>query len=131
MTTLVVDANVALAVITSPSGLDVLAADDATAPPLLRSEVRSALHVALTRGLIDDEDARRGLEVLESGAIGERRHRRLGPEAWRIADQMGWAKTYDAEYLALASLLSVPIATFDRRMLRAAEELGLEIRTFA
>lgn len=34
------------------------------------------------------------------------------------------------EYLALAALLSVPIATFDRRMLRAAEELGLEIRTF-
>jgi predicted nucleic acid-binding protein len=130
MTSLVVDANVALAVVTSPDGLDVLAAEDAVAPPLLRSEVRSALHVALTRGLIDDDDARRGLEVLESGAIGERRHRRLGQEAWRIADRMSWAKTYDAEYLALAALLSVPIATFDRRMLRAAEELGLEIRTF-
>lgn len=26
-------------------------------------------------------------------------------EAWRIAQQFGWAKTYDAEYLALAKIL--------------------------
>jgi hypothetical protein len=25
----------------------------------------------------------------------------LSDEAWRIADRLGWAKTYDAEYLAL------------------------------
>lgn len=129
MTTLVVDANVVVAVLAAPGGLALMEGEEVAAPPLLRSEVRSALHVARWRGLLDEEDARRALELLESGAIGERRHRRLGDETWRIADELGWAKTYDAEYLALASLLSVPIATFDRRVVRAAEHLGIPTRT--
>ena len=130
MTTLIVDANVVFTMVAAPDGLALVEGEEAAAPPLLRSEVRSALHVARWRGLLEDEDARRALDLLESGSIGERRHRRLGAETWRIADELGWAKTYDAEYLALASLLSVPLATFDRRMLRTAEKLGIATRTF-
>jgi predicted nucleic acid-binding protein len=125
MTSLIVDANVVFEIVVSPEGASVLEGQEPAAPPLLWPEVRSALHVARWRGLLDDEDARRGLGVLESGSVKERRHRRLGPEAWRIADLMRWTKAYDAEYLALASLLRVPIASFDRRMLRAAEHLGI------
>lgn len=130
MTTLIVDANVVFTLLAAPGGLDLIEGEEAAAPPLLRSEVRSAFHVARSRGLLQEEDARRALTLLESGAIGERRHRRLGDETWRIADELAWAKTYDAEYLALASLLSVPIATFDRRMVRAAEQLGIPTRVF-
>jgi predicted nucleic acid-binding protein len=57
--------------------------------------------------------------------VRERRHRHLGREAWRISDEFGWAKTYDAEYLALAILLNAKLVTFDRRMARAAERLGI------
>ena len=32
-------------------------------------------------------------------------HPELGLEAWRIADELGWARTYGAEYVALGSLL--------------------------
>lgn len=45
--------------------------------------------------------------------------------AWRLADRFDWAKTYDAEYLALASLLEAKLVTFDKRLRRAAERLGL------
>ena len=31
---------------------------------------------------------------------------------------LGWAKTYDAEYVALAQILDIPILTRDRRLAR-------------
>lgn len=130
MTSLVLDANALLWIIGAPEGLPRLRDEDAAAPPLLWPEARSALHVARWRGLLTEEDALQALELLDSGVVRERRHRHLGREAWRIADELGWAKTYGAEYLALASLLRVPLASFDRRMLRAAERLGLETHVF-
>lgn len=122
---LVLDANVVLAAAASENGFGLFGSEQLVAPPLLWPEARSALHVALWRGLIPKEVGDRSLSVLESGRVHERRHRRLGKEAWRIADEFGWAKTYDAEYLALASLLDAKLATFDRRLRRSAERLGL------
>lgn len=37
---------------------------------------------------------------------------------------MGWAKTYDAEYLALAELLKCRFVTLDARLRRGADRLG-------
>lgn len=91
--------------------------------------VRSALHVAVWRGVLGDEDAKSANAALDSGPVQERRHPRLGPVAWEIADELGWAKTYDAEYLALASLLAAPIVTLDRRVARAADELSIARHT--
>lgn len=116
-----------MAAATSHDGFDILVSSDLVAPPLLWPEVRSSLHVASERGVIARSIAEDGLRVLESGTITERRHRRLGAEAWQIADALGWAKTYDAEYLALARLLNAPLATLDQRMARAAERLGLKV----
>lgn len=116
-----------MAAATSQDGFDVLASSDLVAPPLLWPEVRSSLHVASERGVIARAIAEDGLLVLESGVVTERRHRRLGREAWAIADELGWAKTYDAEYLALARLLDAPLATLDQRLARAAERLGLKL----
>ncbi len=128
--TFVVDANVVLHVATS-GGFDRLGGEEVLAPPLLWPEVRSVLHVARWRGLLGDEEAAAALQTLESAPLKERRHRRLGAAAWRIADELGWAKTYAAEYLALASLLRVPLATFDLRVVRAAGVLGIDTHTFA
>lgn len=121
---LVLDANVFLSAAASIKGLQLLD-DELIGPPLLWPEARSALHVSLWRGLISEELARHSLALLESKAVTERRHRRLGIEAWRIADQLDWAKTYDAEYLALALLLECPLATFDRRVQQAAERVNV------
>jgi predicted nucleic acid-binding protein len=124
---LVVDANIAFSVSASPAGAQVLDTFDPVAPPLLWPETRSALHVAAARGLITRETADRALEVLESGIVTERRHLRLGREAWAIADELGWTKTYGAEYLALARMLDAPLATLDRRLARAATRVGVAL----
>ena len=127
MTLLVIDANVALAVAASVEGTRLLHGFDPVAPGLLWPETRSALHVARARGAITRETGERALAVLDSGVVSERRHRRLGREAWAIADRLGWTKTYDAEYLALARLLEAPLATLDRRVARAAERLDVRL----
>lgn len=125
---MVLDANVVLGAATSNDGFKPFGRAELVAPPLLWPEARSALHVAVYRRLISEETGARALDILESGPVRERKHRHLGRESWRIADELGWAKTYDAEYLALAKLLDAKLVTFDRRLARAAERL--EIATF-
>ncbi len=123
---LVIDASVALAACSAPGGFDVLR-DDLVAPPLLWSEALSVLHESVWRGEVSGGLARRALEALRRAPIRERRHRRLAETAWRIADDLGLAKTYDAEYLALAELLGCRLLTLDRRLRRGAARLGYVI----
>lgn len=41
-------------------------------------------------------------------------------EAWRVAEELGWMKTYDAEYVALARLARCRLFTVDARLRRGA-----------
>jgi predicted nucleic acid-binding protein len=52
--------------------------------------------------------------------IERRHHPRLHVEASRIARQLGWAKTYDAEYVALTRLVGARLLTQDARLQRGA-----------
>lgn len=97
------------------------------APPLLWSETRSALHEALWRGEVSRQQALATLSALEHAPIRLRSHRWLGRTVWRLADEFGWPKTYDAEYVALAELLSCRLVTLDGRLRRGAERLGFVI----
>jgi predicted nucleic acid-binding protein len=67
------------------------------------------------------------LERLADAPIRPRTDRRLSREAWRLADEFGWAKSYDAEYVALAALLDCRLVTVDGRMRRATARLGFVI----
>lgn len=53
--------------------------------------------------------------------------KRLAHAAWDLADEMGWAKTYDANYVALARLLDCRVVTIDARLRRRAARLGIVV----
>lgn len=85
------------------------------------------LHEARWRGQItaaDAEQARRALAALpvERDAPDD-----LLARAWEVADELGWAKTYDAEFLALARLRGCRVVTLDARLRRSAGATGLVV----
>jgi len=47
--------------------------------------------------VITPEEAREAHERLESAPVSRRSPAALGSGAWDICDQLGWARTYDAE----------------------------------
>lgn len=124
---LVVDANVVVGACLGPRGFDRFAGRRLVAPPLMWSEARSTLHEAAWRNEIPLEDARETHDRLEHAPVERREHDELGPEALRIAEELGWAKTYDAEYVALARLLGCRLVTLDARLHRGAARLGLVV----
>jgi predicted nucleic acid-binding protein len=93
------------------------------APTLLRSQALSALHEAVQRGDIPPGEARDRL-----GRIGRLPIRLLGDavlrrRAWEVADRLGWASTYDAEYVALTQLQADALITLDADLARQAGEI--------
>lgn len=124
---LVVDASIAVRASLGGDGFQDLGDNDLYAPPLMWSEARSALHELAWRGQIPTEDARDALGRLERCPVKATEHRELGETAWQIADELGWAKLYDAEYLALARLLGCRVVTLDGRLVRGAGRLGLVV----
>jgi predicted nucleic acid-binding protein len=45
----------------------------------------------------------------------------LRRRAWELADRLGWASTYDAEYLALTQLQADAFVTLDVELARRVE----------
>lgn len=124
---LVVDASVALRACGRDDGFRELRETHLIAPPLMWSEARSALHEATSRGELASADAEDALNRLEHCPVQVDSPPELGPHAWALADKLGWAKTYDAEYIALAALRTCRVVTLDGRLLRGAARLGLTV----
>ena len=103
------------------AGAKVPARHKLLAPTLLRSQTLSALHEAVHRGDIPADIARDRL-----ARIGRMPIRLLGDavlrrRAWDLADQLGWASTYDAEYVALTQLQADAFVTLDVELARSVE----------
>src|SRR3954447_13852311 len=116
MTKFVVDAGVVVQL--ASEEVEVASAHELLAPTLLRSQTLSALHEAVQRGELGADVARDHLT-----SIGQMKIRLLGDavlrrRAWDLADQLGWASTYDAEYVALTQLQADAFLTMDAKLAR-------------
>lgn len=125
--TLVLDASVVVPACTRPNGFAAYVGEHLVAPALMWSEARSVLHRAVWQGLASREIGARSLERLEHGPVERGDSPELGFAAWRVADELGWATTYDAEYVALAQILGCRLVTVDARLRRGADRLGFVV----
>jgi len=119
MTRFVVDASAVLHL--ASIAVEVSSQHELLAPTLLRSQTLSALHEAVQRSELPADVARDRL-----ARIGRMRIRLLGDavlrrRAWEVADQLGWASTYDAEYIALTLLQADAFVTMDAELARSVE----------
>ena len=119
MTKYVVDAGAVIHIVTA--GVEVSKEHELLAPTLLRSQVLSLLHEGVQRGEIPADVARDRL-----ARIGRMSIRLLGDgvlrrKAWQVADELGWASTYNAEYVALTQLQADALITVDAEFARSVE----------
>lgn len=121
---LVIDASVAVAGSAAPHGFARFRRHELIAPSLLVFEAVSVLHEMQWRGELRPEQAVRMRRRVEEAPIERRDPDGLTAEAWRVADELGWAKTYDASYVALAQSLGCKLVTVDARLRRGTERLG-------
>lgn len=93
------------------------------APTLLRSQTLSALHEAAHAGELEPDVARERLRRVGAIPIRLLGDAVLRRRAWEVADRLGWAETYEAEYVALTILQADALVTLDAKLGRAAEGL--------
>jgi predicted nucleic acid-binding protein len=119
LTRFVVDSSVALHL--ASADIEVPAKHKLLAPTLLRSQTLSDLHEAVQRGELPADVARDHL-----ARIGRMPIRLLGDavlrrRAWELAGQLGWAQTYNAEYVALTQLQADAFITLDKELARSVK----------
>jgi predicted nucleic acid-binding protein len=119
----VVDASVLIEVALAGGQLGPLTGHDLVAPPLALSEVTSTISEMAWRGELPRDRVPAALAYLRATPLTISRPDDLSERAWNVASSLGWAKTYDAEYVALAQLLDVPLLTLDGRLARGVERL--------
>lgn len=124
---LVIDANVARAACGGEGDGFAVLGDELASIPLMWSEARASLHLALVKGEIGRDDGEIIHGRLENCPVDRVDLPQLGKEAWRLAEEFGWGRTYDAEYVALAKLLDCRLVTLDARLRRGADRLGIVI----
>lgn len=116
----VIDANVVVQLGLSGSDLGPLLGHDLIAPPIMPSEVTSTLSEMVHRGELLPEPASSAVVRLASLPIRVHEPPDFFLRAWDLARQLGWAKTYAAEYVALSMLTGSPLITIDHRLRRGA-----------
>jgi predicted nucleic acid-binding protein len=121
MTRFVVDASAVLHL--ASAGVEVPGTHKLLAPTLLRSQTLSALHEAVQRGEMPADVARHNLSRIRRMPIRLLGDAVLQRRAWELADQLGWASTYNAEYVALTQLQADAFVTVDAELARSVNRI--------
>lgn len=93
------------------------------APTLLRSQLLSLLYRAVRQGELTRQEADRQLNYVRGLQIRLLGDRVLQSVAWKIAEQLGWPDTLDAEYVALTQLQADALITLDAKFAAAVGAL--------
>jgi predicted nucleic acid-binding protein len=91
------------------------------APTLLRSQLLSMLYRAVHAGEMTKHDAERRLDYVRALRLRLLGDRVLQQVAWKIAAELGWPDTMNAEYAALTKLQADAFVTLDPGLARALE----------
>jgi len=121
VTRFVVDCDTLLRI--AAGEIEVAAEHQLVAPTLVRSQALTALYQAARRGEISAADGLDRVTRINSVKVRFLGDKVLQRTAWRIADQLGWETTYDAEFVALTQLQANVFVTSARDLARAISGL--------
>ena len=93
------------------------------APTLVRSQALAALYEAARRGEISASDGLERVTRINSLRVRFLGDKALQRQAWKVADELGWESTYDAEYVALTKLQADAFVTTDPDLAEAVAGL--------
>jgi predicted nucleic acid-binding protein len=121
VTRFVVDCETLLSI--AAGEIEVAAEHQLFAPTLVRSQALTELYEAARRGEISAAEGIERVTRINSLKVRFLGDKVLQRQAWRVADQLGWETTYDAEYVALTMLQADAFVTSDLELARAVSGL--------
>ena len=107
------------------------AAERLVAPPLLFAEVTSVLRRHVHVGTLEHARAVIALQGLLAMSITSIDRPEIYLRALELAQQLGHARAYDVQYLAVAEMESCPVVTLDRGLYQNALRLGIAAQLIA
>jgi predicted nucleic acid-binding protein len=121
MTRFVVDCETLLGI--AGGEIEVAPEHQLVAPTLVRSQAVATLYAAARRGEISAAEGIERVTRINSLKVRFLGDKVLQRTAWRVAEQLGWETTYDAEYVALTQLQADAFVTSDAELARAVSGL--------
>jgi len=121
MTRFVVDCDTLLQI--AAGEIEVSADHKLLAPTLVRSQALAQLYAAARRGEISAAEGIERVTRVNSLKVRFLGDKVLQRTAWRIADELGWETTSDAEFVALTQLQADMFVTSDVDLRRAVSGL--------
>jgi predicted nucleic acid-binding protein len=119
VTRFVIDSGTALQM--ADESVEVPPEHELLAPTLWRSQTLSEAYEAVRRDEITDDVARERLAYINGLKIRLLGDAVLRRQAWKVAEQLGLATTYEAEYVALTQLQADAFITQDAGLARRVE----------
>jgi predicted nucleic acid-binding protein len=121
MTRFVVDCETLLRI--AAREVEVATEHQLVAPTLVRSQALAALYGAARTGDISAAEGIDRVTRINSLKVRFLGDKVLQRQAWKVADQLGWETTYEAEYVALTMLQADAFVTSNRQLARAVSSL--------